>query len=99
MRVGYLQAAEHDLLEAATHYEGQRAGLGSDFAAEVDRVANVLRNHPSLGEKLDRTHRRIPLRRFPYALIYRVDGESVGIIAVAHLRRRPRFWAPRVQDP
>lgn len=98
MKVGFLQAAEHDLVEAATHYEAQRAGLGADFAAEVERVANVLCEHPSLGEKLDRVHRRISLRRFPYALIYSVEAELIRVITIAHLRRRPRFWAPRVQE-
>ena len=71
---------------------------GSDFLLEVERLTSVLVELPSLGEKLDPIHRRIPLRRFPYALIFRRDGEVIRVIAVAHRRRRPRYWKPRVQD-
>lgn len=65
---------------------------------EVERIADILMELPSLGEKLDQIHRRVPLRRFPYALIFRRDGETISIVAVAHRRRKPRYWQPRVQD-
>jgi plasmid stabilization system protein ParE len=66
-----------------------------EFVAEVHRVANLLVEHQALGPKLDSRHRRLPLRRFPYALIYRVDSDAVRIVAVAHRRRRPNYWRPR----
>lgn len=98
MKVQFFPAAEQELLEAAKEYEEQLSGLGSDFLLEVERLSSVLVELPSLGEKLDSMHRRIPLRRFPYALIFRRDGDAVRVVAVAHRRRRPRYWRPRVQD-
>jgi toxin ParE1/3/4 len=98
MKIEFFPAAEQELLEAAKEYEGHLSGLGSDFLLEVERLTSVLVELPSLGEKLDPSHRRIPLRRFPYALIFRRDGEVIRVIAVAHRRRRPRYWKPRVQD-
>jgi hypothetical protein len=36
------------------------------------------------------------MARFPYGLIYSIDGDTVVIVAVAHLHRRPRFWIDRI---
>ena len=98
MKVEFFPAADQELTEATEHYEGQLQGLGSDFLLEVERLCAVLIELPSLGEKLDPTHRRIPLRRFPYALIFRRDGEIIRVVAVAHRRRKPGYWSPRVQE-
>jgi plasmid stabilization system protein ParE len=98
MRVEFLPAAADELMEAADIYETDVRGLGHEFMLEVERVIGVLTEFPSLGEKLDEIHRRIPLRRFPYALIFRSDTDVIRVVAVAHRRRRPRYWAPRVHD-
>lgn len=98
MKVEFFPAAEQEMSEAANDYEARAPGLGEDFILEVERVAGVLIELPSLGEKLDEVHRRIPLRRFPYGLIFRCDGDTIRVVAIAHRRRRPRYWAPRVHD-
>ena len=98
MKVEFFPAAELELTEAAEDYEGKARGLGEEFLLEVERIAGVLLELPSLGEKLDPIHRRMPLRRFPFALIFRHDGDVIRVVAVAHRRRRPRYWQPRVQD-
>ena len=98
MKLEFFPAAEQELLEAAKEYEALFSGLGSDFLLEVERLTSVLAELPSLGEKLDSIHRRVPLRRFPYALIFRGDGDVIRVVAVAHRRRSPRYWKPRIQD-
>jgi toxin ParE1/3/4 len=98
MRVEFFPAAERELVEAADYYEAKLRGLGLEFIDELERVIAVLEELPSLGELLDTIHRRVPLRRFPYAVIFRVKGEVIYIVAVAHRRRKPRYWTPRVQD-
>ena len=98
MKVEFFPAAERDLVEAADYYESKLRGLGVEFVEELERVAAVLTELPALGERLDSIHRRVPLQRFPYAIIFRVDGEIVHVVAVAHRRRKPRYWTPRVQD-
>jgi toxin ParE1/3/4 len=39
--------------------------------------------------------RKYLLRRFPYAVIYRVTDEAIEVVAVAHGRRRPGYWKTR----
>ena len=36
------------------------------------------------------------LRRFPYSVIYLVEAAEVVILAVAHQKRRPGYWLPRL---
>ena len=98
MKVEFFPAAEQELTDASEHYEGQLQGLGNDFLLEVERLCAVLIELPSLGEKLDAIHRRLPLRRFPYALIFRRDENIIRVVAVAHRRRKPGYWSLRVQE-
>lgn len=98
MKVEFFPAAEIELIEAAEFYESRFSGLGIDLILEVERVVAVLFEIPSLGEKLDPVHRRISLRRFPYGIVFRRDGDVIRIVAVAHRRRKPRYWGSRVQD-
>lgn len=36
------------------------------------------------------------VRRFPYAIVYRVDEDQITVVAVYHSRRDPRSWQRRV---
>jgi plasmid stabilization system protein ParE len=98
MTLKFFPAAEQELVEAAVEYEKQICSLGKDFVLDVERTANILMELSSIGEKLDQIHRRIPLRRFPYALIFRRDEQAINVVAVAHLRHKPQYWHSRIQD-
>lgn len=39
--------------------------------------------------------RRLLTRRFPFSIIYRISGDLVLVIAIAHQRQRPGYWSPR----
>lgn len=69
--------------------------LGLAFVAEFERTANFVLDNPLLGTVFRSTRRRYILRRFPYSIIYQVTAEEIRILAVAHHRRRPGYWAQR----
>ena len=71
------------------------AGLGLAFVAEFERTANFVLANPLLGAVFRGTRRRYILRRFPYNIIYQVAAEELRILAIAHHRRRPGYWAHR----
>ena len=95
MKPEFHPAAAEELTAAVQIYEDQATGLGADLNAEVRRLTNLLCSTPRIGERLDSMHRRFPLQRFPFGLVFRVDGELLRIIAVAHRRRRPGYWRKR----
>jgi plasmid stabilization system protein ParE len=89
-----------DLDDAAGWYDNQRAGLGSEFVAEVARVFPELTANPFLNS---RRHRGKHIRwrypeRFPHRIIYRVDEaeKTVVIVAVLHAARHDRRWHERL---
>ena len=71
------------------------AGLGLAFLAEFERTANFVLANPLLGAVFHGTRRRYILRRFPYSIIYQVAADELRILAIAHHRRRPGYWAHR----
>lgn len=40
--------------------------------------------------------RRIGLERFPFHVVFREAAAGVQVLAVAHDRKRPGFWAGRL---
>ncbi len=93
--VHFLRPAELELLDAAKYYELQATGLGSDFLDEVDLAIRDIRENPERWPVLRNDMRRRLVRRFPYALLYRVDADAIIIQATMHLHRRPDYWLGR----
>jgi plasmid stabilization system protein ParE len=87
--------ASRDLDEASDWYEARGADLATEFEFEVlDALARLAR-FPLLG----RAHRTLPgvrelvLTRVPFKLPYRITGDVLTVVAVAHNRRRPDYWS------
>jgi plasmid stabilization system protein ParE len=88
-------AAERELAAAMEVGERRGSGLGDDLLDEVERVVALLCEFPDVGERLDDKRRRVPLRRFPFGIIFRVEDDTLRILAVAHRRQRPGYWRKR----
>lgn len=48
--------------------------------------------YPHAWHSLDQGIRRCRTNRFPYAVIYTLEAETVLIISVMHLHRHPDTW-------
>jgi plasmid stabilization system protein ParE len=95
-RVNIRPLAEADLAEAYEWYEEQAAGLGAQFLDEVEPVYERLEQFPAAFPEVYRHARRALVRRFPYAVFYRLQDEIAHVIACTHVRRHPRAWRSRV---
>jgi len=77
-------------VEARRWYEERRSGLGEEFARALNEtVARILENPHAFPQVRGETRRDV-LRRFPYAVFFRVTGDHIVILAVTHGRRHPR---------
>ncbi len=86
----------HKELAAAVKTGIERSpDLGRELLAEVRRVVSILCEMPQLGGRLDSQHRRFPLTRFSFGVIFRVDGDVLRVVASAHRRQRPGYWSSR----
>ena len=88
--------ARVELREAVKFYESERQGVGADFVREVRAAVEHILEHPMSGSPAPAGTRRKVLPHFPYLLFYRFEQAEVTIVAVAHQRRRPGYWQPRV---
>lgn len=88
--------AEAELVEGTSFYaqEGGRT-LAEAFVAEFSRSAALLNGHPELGARWQGELRRLPLRRFPYSIVYHAGAGVLHIVALAHHSRRPGYWRRR----
>ena len=89
-------AAAVDIDDAFLWYERQRPGLGQDFLSAAQTVIDAVAEHPLRCAVVLRNTRRALLRRFPYAIYYRVYEDIVVVVACMHGRRDPRRWRSRV---
>lgn len=96
MNVRFLAPAQRELDDAVAWYNEQVIGLGLEFLDELDRAVRRVLAFPLSYPEIEPGIRRCRLARFPYGLIYGVDDETVVIVAVAHLHRRPRYWIDRI---
>src|SRR5215510_4054160 len=87
--------ARDDLVDAFHWYDGQRAGLGSEFLAAVAFVLERIEENPLAYPIVRGATRRILVRRFPYSVFYVVDPDLIAVTAVMHGRRDPARWQKR----
>ena len=94
-RPRFHRLADRELNDAVQYYELESPGLGEAFLDEVERCVRAITAHPDAGRVLAGTVRRRLLRRFPFALLYRIGPGGIRILAVMNLRRRPAYWVGR----
>lgn len=85
------EAAE-DLAEAAIWYERQRSGLGNEFLDRVVAAFDAISTAPEMFPCVYRNARRAFVRRFPFGIYYRIEGDEVVVVAIMHASRDPRRW-------
>jgi toxin ParE1/3/4 len=87
--------AEADIDSAFAWYEAQRAGLGSEFLAELALVLESIESNAERYPTLIGRTRRALVRRFPFGVFYIIEPDSVAVTACMHCRRDPRRWQLR----
>jgi len=87
--------ARLDILEARAWYEEKASGLGSEFARAVDGAATGILRFPKAFPTAHGPVRKAVLRRFPYSLLFIVEGHDIVVLGCFHHRRDPRTWADR----
>nr|VFJ96960.1 MAG: Plasmid stabilization system protein ParE [Candidatus Kentron sp. H]VFJ97570.1 MAG: Plasmid stabilization system protein ParE [Candidatus Kentron sp. H]VFK03006.1 MAG: Plasmid stabilization system protein ParE [Candidatus Kentron sp. H] len=95
MRMHLRPEAEADIEEAARWYERQRDGLGDEFLDEASTTLAAISDNPSLYPVVHGNIRRALIHRFPFGMYYRVEEETIVVVAVMHGSRHPRRWQKR----
>jgi len=98
MNIEFLEAAQAELDEAFNWYETQQRDLGRQFLTEFDAAVRRISAYPASYALFEGDVRRCLIKRFPYGILYGVNADTIIIIAVAHLHRKPNYWVTRVSS-
>ena len=96
MKIRFLTIAEIEVDEAVSWYQKQSEDQDLNFLDELIRAIRLITAYPQIASEIEPDIRIFFLSRFPYSLIYGIEGNSIVIIALAHQSREPGYWADRV---
>jgi plasmid stabilization system protein ParE len=91
----FTPAARAELIDAQDWYEGEASGLGRRFQSEIDCAVERMTANPLQFPTVFKNVRRALVRRFPYALFFTIEGDTLLVIACFHASRDPRQWQQR----
>jgi plasmid stabilization system protein ParE len=101
MSVSFHPDARAEADDAADRYAQRSVTRAVAFhAALVDSVF-AIRTQPRLYAPADDAPPGVEVRNyvllgFPYRVVYTIDNADIGIVAAAHVRRRPGYWHRRL---
>jgi toxin ParE1/3/4 len=97
-RVRFVEPARLEFLAEVGYYYRVESGLGTKFLQAVEDATSRALAYPLAGSPAQNRTRRVFLRGFPFALVYRSDEQGITIYALAHHARRPGYWRSRTDD-
>ncbi len=84
-----------ELDEAYNWYEQKKVGLGDEFLDCIDELLDRICLMPQSYPIVYRDVRRAIIKRFPYAIYYRLVSSRIIVTAIFHSRRNPKSWQRR----
>lgn len=96
MDIRLLDGAKADLRNGWFFYERQAPGLGDRFLGAIEADVRQLPANVGIHLEVDGFHRLL-IKRFPFALYYRVEENSIDIYAVLDCRRDPNWIQERLK--
>jgi plasmid stabilization system protein ParE len=90
--------AEADITAANEWYLAIGEELSRRFLETLETVLRRMQSTPLLYAVEKWECRRAHLRKFPYFLVYRVEGNNVVVLGLFHERRDPALWQTRARD-
>lgn len=82
MNVEFHPQAEEEFVGAVDYYEAREVNLGLAFAREIRATVLRILERPSAWPIVETGIRRCLARRFPYSILYAIDGETLMVLAV-----------------
>ena len=98
MNYSYHPDARHEASASVAYYAAIDPQLGADFLAQLENSIARILSAPEAWTKQVAGTRRCLLHRFPYGVVYRIRLESIEIVSVMHLHRKPDYWIDRLTE-
>jgi plasmid stabilization system protein ParE len=89
MQIEILTSAEQDLLDGFSFYELQQHGLGRYFLDSLFDDIDSLLLYAGIHPIYKPCFHRALAKRFPFAIYYTLENETITVIAVLDCRQNP----------
>jgi hypothetical protein len=89
---------EEDVINGYSWYEEKAKGLGEEFLRLFYANASEISSNPLIYQKVYGEFRRRLLRRFPYAIYFRITGDEIVVFGLFHCARNPAAIENELQD-
>lgn len=93
--IEFTQEARGEFDAAFDWYAERNTKAATGFATEVDFTVNLIASDPQRHAHTFAGCQICRVRRYPYLVVYRDDGDTITVVAIAHTKRRPDYWRDR----
>ena len=90
-RLVILPIAQQEIDKALSWYESRRKGLGIEFLTYLESYFLIIKDGYSVFQiKKDPSFRELPLKRFPFVIVYEILDKEIIIYSVFNTHQNPR---------
>ena len=90
--------AREELLEAANYINTDDPEQGELFEMIFEDTLDWACSQPLIFRCFEEDFRKIKVGKFRYLLVFRIVGDEVQVLAVAHTSRKPGYWKNRAKN-
>ena len=90
--------AREELLEAGLYIKNDDPEEGDLFKLAFAESIDWACSQPLIFRCFEDDFRKVKVGKFRYSLIFRIRGNQVQVLAVAHMSRKPGYWKERVKN-
>ncbi len=98
LRSRFHPAAEEELLEAGRYINADDVVQGKLFEKGFEEALDWACSEPLIFRCFERDFRKLKVGKFRYLLIFRIRGDEVQVLAVAHTSCKPGYWKERARN-
>jgi plasmid stabilization system protein ParE len=88
--------AIHETSDALAWYEAREPGLGLRFLHDLEVLYANIARRPEIFQSVGNGFQRALMRKFPYAIFFELDRETIIIHSVFHCSRNSKVWQTRL---
>ena len=78
-------------------YEEKSKGLGNKSISEIQNSLERIKANPRANQIVEKEIRRSLISKFPFGILYATENDTVYVLAVMHLKKKPFYWLNRMK--
>ncbi len=87
--------ADTEGIRAAAHIKEDDPFEAALFKEAVNEALHWVKSEPLIFRCFEDDFRKVKVGKFRYLVIFRIRGDEVQVLAIAHTSRRPGYWKTR----